>query len=174
MLCCEHAVPRHLLMRAVERESESKDALTQQKRKITRQWEVLARLKQRHAAGDARAAADNARLSEEYQAVARAFNHLQSKFQHFKAADLARFDKASSGAGSNRWLAIVQRAGSCAACQQLVGKTTSLECPVGLRHVPPRLPACPGLPGLPCLSNACLPCPADPRHEGGGAWGAAG
>jgi hypothetical protein len=81
----------------VERERESKDALAQQKRKVTRQWEVLARLKKRHAAADARAAADNARLSDDYQAVARAFNHLQSKFRHFKAADLARFDKARAG-----------------------------------------------------------------------------
>lgn len=35
---------------AVEREKESKEALTQQKRKITRQWEVLNRLKKRWVA----------------------------------------------------------------------------------------------------------------------------
>ena len=49
----------------------------QQKRRITRQWEVLNRLRKRHAAAEARAAADNARLSDEYQHVTRAFNHLQ-------------------------------------------------------------------------------------------------
>ncbi|PRW34068.1 Dynein regulatory complex 1 isoform C [Chlorella sorokiniana] len=85
---------------AVEREKESKEALVQQKRKITRQWEVLNRLKKRYAALDARAAADNSRLSDEYQAraaayyaVTRAFNQLQSKFRHFKAVDLARLEQ---------------------------------------------------------------------------------
>ncbi|KAL4436661.1 hypothetical protein ABPG75_003800 [Micractinium tetrahymenae] len=77
----------------VERERESKEALMQQKRRITRQWEVLNRLRKRHAAAEARAAAENARLSDEYQHVTRAFNHLQSKFRHFKAADLARFER---------------------------------------------------------------------------------
>lgn len=65
----------------------------QQKRKITRQWEVLNRLRKRHVAAESRAAAENARLSDEYQNVTRAFNHLQSKFRHFKAADLIRFEK---------------------------------------------------------------------------------
>ncbi|KAI3426074.1 hypothetical protein D9Q98_008042 [Chlorella vulgaris] len=77
----------------VERERESNDALLQQKRRITRQWAALNRLRKRHAAADARCAADNVRLSDEYQQVARAFNHLQSKFRRFKAADLSRFEQ---------------------------------------------------------------------------------
>ena len=78
---------------AVERERESKDARLQQKRRITRQWAALNRLRKRYAALDARCAADNARLGDEYTQVARAFNHLQSKFRRFKAADLARFEQ---------------------------------------------------------------------------------
>jgi hypothetical protein len=77
----------------VERERESNDALLQQKRRITRQWAALNRLRKRHAAADAHCAADNVRLSDEYQQVARAFNHLQSKFRYFKAADLSRFEQ---------------------------------------------------------------------------------
>lgn len=80
----------------------------QQKRRITRQWEALNRLRKRHAAAEARAAADNARLGDEYRHVTRAFNHLQSKFRHFKAADLARFERVRAagrpaGAWVHRW-----------------------------------------------------------------------
>ncbi len=78
---------------AVERERECKEALLQQKRRITRQWEALSRLRKRHAAAEARAGVENARLSDEYRHVTAAFNHLQSKFRHFKAADLARFER---------------------------------------------------------------------------------
>ncbi|KAL4435227.1 hypothetical protein ABPG77_001909 [Micractinium sp. CCAP 211/92] len=77
----------------VERERECKEALLQQKRRITRQWEALSRLRKRHAAAEARAGVENARLSDEYRHVTAAFNHLQSKFRHFKAADLARFER---------------------------------------------------------------------------------
>ena len=78
-----------------ERERESQEALRQQKRRITRQWEVLNRLRARHAAAEARAGAEGGRLGAEYAGVARAFSHLQGKFRHFKAADLARFQRAS-------------------------------------------------------------------------------
>ena len=50
----------------MERERESKDALMQQKRRITRQWAALNRLRKRYAALDARCAADNVRLGDEY------------------------------------------------------------------------------------------------------------
>ncbi len=36
---------------------------------------------------------ENMKLADEYQRVTRAFNHLQSKYRHFKAADLQRFGK---------------------------------------------------------------------------------
>ena len=82
-----------------ERERESKEALAQQKRKVTRQWEVLARVKKRHEALEGRAAADNAQLSDEYMRVTRAFAHLQAKYRHFKAADLAKFEQVGLRSG---------------------------------------------------------------------------
>jgi hypothetical protein len=78
---------------AVERERESKDALLHQKRRITREWAALNRLRKRYAAADAQHAADNTRLSDEYQHVARAFNHLQHQSRRCKAANRARFEQ---------------------------------------------------------------------------------
>ena len=77
----------------MEREHESKEAVAQQKRRVTRQWEVLARVKQRHAVLERRAAAENTQLAEEFLGVTRAYAHLQAKCRHFKAADAAKFEQ---------------------------------------------------------------------------------
>lgn len=138
----------------MERERECKEALAQQKRRITRQWEALNRLKKRceggkgaglawlslavvsalllhsivitilaprpascplhpcsHAASDGRAAADNARLGDEYRAVTRAFTHLQSKYAHFKAADLGRFSRVRGSLLGTLLLVLLARPG---------------------------------------------------------------
>lgn len=52
-------------------------------------------LQKRHTAMDKRCVEENLRLADEYQRIMRAFNHLQTKYRHFKAADLARFAKVS-------------------------------------------------------------------------------
>ncbi|GAB4823123.1 hypothetical protein N2152v2_010169 [Parachlorella kessleri] len=76
-----------------ERERENKEALQQQKRKITHQWEVLSKIKKRFAVLDKRFMEENLRLADEYQRVTRAFNVQQSKYRHFKATDLLRLSK---------------------------------------------------------------------------------
>eukprot|EP00887_Chlorella_sp_A99_P007534 scaffold2.g7534.t1 len=84
----------------LERERENKEALLQQKRKVNRQWEVLARLKKQFAEADRQCAGDNARLTDEYQHLTQAFTHLRTKYLHFKAADLRKFGQARTGRGS--------------------------------------------------------------------------
>lgn len=83
----------------MEQERENKAALLQQKRKVNRHWEVLAKLKKRYSDLDRRFVQANARLTDEYQHVTQAFNHLQSKYLHFKAADHQKFEQASTGRG---------------------------------------------------------------------------
>jgi hypothetical protein len=53
-------------------------------------------VQKRFAALDKRFIEDNLKLADEYHRVTRAFNHLQSKYRHFKAADLLRFSKVGT------------------------------------------------------------------------------
>lgn len=57
--------------------AENTATINQQKRKLSRQHDVLAGLRAKYAAGDAKAAEENGRLTDEYRRITQQFNDLQ-------------------------------------------------------------------------------------------------
>jgi dynein regulatory complex protein 1 len=60
-----------------ERDAENQATITQQKRKVSRQRDLLLALKERTGRQDAERAAENGRLTEEYRRVTQQFKELQ-------------------------------------------------------------------------------------------------
>jgi dynein regulatory complex protein 1 len=60
-----------------ERDAENQATITQQKRKVSRQRDLLLALKERAAKQDSERAAENCRLTEEYRRVTEQFKELQ-------------------------------------------------------------------------------------------------
>ncbi|KAK9817150.1 hypothetical protein WJX72_010361 [[Myrmecia] bisecta] len=77
----------------VERDAENQSTINQQKRKISRQRDVLSTLKQRYQDCEKKSIDENMRVTDEYKRITEAFRDLQGKFKHFQAADMRRFGK---------------------------------------------------------------------------------
>jgi dynein regulatory complex protein 1 len=61
----------------LERDAENAATINQQKRKLSRQHDVLASLKARYTAAEKRAAEENARLADSYRRITEQFKDLQ-------------------------------------------------------------------------------------------------
>ena len=71
----------------VERDHENQSTINQQKRKISRQRDMLLGLKQRYADSEKKYLEENMKLTDEYKRVTEQFKDLQSKFRHFEQVD---------------------------------------------------------------------------------------
>jgi len=75
----------------VERDHENQATVTQQKRKISRQRDLLVNLRQKYGDSEKRYAEENARLADEYRRITEQFKDLQAKFRRFQTTDQRRF-----------------------------------------------------------------------------------
>ncbi|KAK9835134.1 hypothetical protein WJX81_000361 [Elliptochloris bilobata] len=73
-----------------ERAQESAAVLSQQKRRLARQRDVLSGIKQRYAEAERRSAEENLRTTDEYRRTSSALTDLQDKFRRFQEADVAK------------------------------------------------------------------------------------
>ncbi|KAG2497477.1 hypothetical protein HYH03_004630 [Edaphochlamys debaryana] len=74
-----------------EREKENSTTIESQKKKLSRQRDILSSLKQRYAEADRRYRDDNMRLTDEYKRITEQFKDLQSKFRHFELVDTKKY-----------------------------------------------------------------------------------
>lgn len=65
--------------------------INQQKRKISRQRDILSSLKQRYAETDRKYLEENMKLTDEYKRITEQFKDLQSKFRHFELVDTKKY-----------------------------------------------------------------------------------
>lgn len=72
----------------VERDHENSATIHQQKRKISRQRDILSGLKARFAEMDRKYMDENMRLTDEYKRITEQFKDLQNKFRHFELVRL--------------------------------------------------------------------------------------
>ncbi|MEW5307357.1 MAG: hypothetical protein WDW36_009761 [Sanguina aurantia] len=77
----------------VERDHENQATINQQKRKISRQRDLLSGLKQRYADSDRKYLEDNMKLTDEYKRITEQFKDLQSKFRHFELVDTKKYNE---------------------------------------------------------------------------------
>ncbi|DBA94491.1 TPA: hypothetical protein ACH3X1_002082 [Trebouxia sp. C0004] len=75
----------------LERDAENQATITQQKRKISKQRDLLSTLMQRYSQHEKKFAEANMRLTEEYKRITEHFKDLQAKFSHFQQADLNKY-----------------------------------------------------------------------------------
>ncbi|KAA6420207.1 MAG: coiled-coil domain-containing protein [Trebouxia sp. A1-2] len=75
----------------LERDAENQATITQQKRKISKQRDLLSTLMQRYSQHEKKFAEANMRLTEEYKHITEHFKDLQAKFSHFQQADLNKY-----------------------------------------------------------------------------------
>ncbi|GLC76023.1 DNA replication checkpoint protein Drc1 [Pleodorina starrii] len=74
-----------------EREKENSSTIESQKKKLSRQRDILSSLKQRYAETDRRYRDENMRLTDEYKRITEQFKDLQSKFRHFELVDTKKY-----------------------------------------------------------------------------------
>ncbi|KXZ47783.1 hypothetical protein GPECTOR_33g665 [Gonium pectorale] len=74
-----------------EREKENSTTIESQKKKLSRQRDILSSLKQRYAETDRRYREENMRLTDEYKRITEQFKDLQSKFRHFEMVDIKKY-----------------------------------------------------------------------------------
>ncbi|EFJ47566.1 hypothetical protein VOLCADRAFT_81425 [Volvox carteri f. nagariensis] len=74
-----------------EREKENSTTIESQKKKLSRQRDILSSLKQRYAETDRRYRDENMRLTDEYKRITEQFKDLQSKFRHFELVDTKKY-----------------------------------------------------------------------------------
>ncbi|KAF6263341.1 sperm tail-domain-containing protein [Scenedesmus sp. NREL 46B-D3] len=83
----------------LERDAENTATINQQKRKLSRQHDVLSSLKHKYAASDAKASEENSKLTDEYKRITEQFKDLQvrvavaAKFRHFGNVDAAKYSQ---------------------------------------------------------------------------------
>ncbi|WIA22959.1 hypothetical protein OEZ86_009886 [Tetradesmus obliquus] len=77
----------------LERDAENTATINQQKRKLSRQHDVLSSLKHKYAASDAKASEENSKLTDEYKRITEQFKDLQAKFRHFGKVDAAKYSQ---------------------------------------------------------------------------------
>eukprot|EP00899_Mesostigma_viride_P006912 jgi/Mesvir1/16221/Mv08475-RA.1 len=75
----------------VERDLENQSTINQQKRKISRQRDILSGLKAKYAEMDKKCQEENNKLTEEYKRVTEQFKDLQGKYKHFEQNDIERY-----------------------------------------------------------------------------------
>ena len=71
--------------------------INQQKRKISRQRDILSSLKARYAETDKRYIEENMRLTDEYKRITEQFKDLQGKFRHFEQVDTRKYAEVREG-----------------------------------------------------------------------------
>ncbi len=84
---------------AQEREKENSTTIESQKKKLSRQRDILSSLKQRYAETDRRYRDENMRLTDEYKRITEQFKDLQSKFRHFELVDTKKYKEVRHGGG---------------------------------------------------------------------------
>ncbi|KAJ9522775.1 hypothetical protein QJQ45_019817 [Haematococcus lacustris] len=75
----------------VERDHENQATINQQKRKISRQRDILSGLKARYAETERKHIEENMRLTDEYKRITEQFKDLQGKFRHFETVDTKKY-----------------------------------------------------------------------------------
>ncbi|KAF5832552.1 sperm tail C-terminal domain-containing protein [Dunaliella salina] len=75
----------------VERDHENQATINQQKRKISRQRDILSSLKTRYLETDRKYMEENMRLTDEYKRITEQFKDLQGKFRHFELVDTKKY-----------------------------------------------------------------------------------
>lgn len=80
----------------VERDHENQATTNQQKRKISRQRDILSGLKQRYAETDRKYMEENMKLTDEYKRITEQFKDLQNKFRHFELVDSKKYSEVWS------------------------------------------------------------------------------
>ena len=75
----------------VERDHENQATINQQKRKISRQRDVLSALKQKYQESEKKFLDENMKLTDEYKRITEQFKDLQGKFRHFEAVDTKKY-----------------------------------------------------------------------------------
>ncbi|KAG1659692.1 hypothetical protein FOA52_004331 [Chlamydomonas sp. UWO 241] len=75
----------------VERDHENQATINQQKRKISRQRDILSGLKQRYNDTEKRYLEENMKLTDEYKRTTEQFKDLQGKFRLFEAVDTKKY-----------------------------------------------------------------------------------
>mmetsp|Transcript_5457 Transcript_5457/g.9456 ORF Transcript_5457/g.9456 Transcript_5457/m.9456 type:complete len:705 (-) Transcript_5457:793-2907(-) len=108
----------------VERDHENQATINQQKRKISRQRDILSGLKGRYAETDRKYLEENMKLTDEYKRITEQFKDLQSKFRHFEQVDTKKYAevwamKEAEVATLVRQLLLADRA----ICEQQMGWT---------------------------------------------------
>ncbi|KAG2426185.1 hypothetical protein HXX76_013166 [Chlamydomonas incerta] len=74
-----------------EREKENTQTIESQKKKLSRQRDILSSLKQRYTETDRRYRDENMKLTDEYKRITEQFKDLQSKFRHFELVDTKKY-----------------------------------------------------------------------------------
>ncbi|XP_046877175.1 dynein regulatory complex protein 1 [Hypomesus transpacificus] len=75
-----------------KRDEENAITKSQQKRKITRQQDVLNNLKVKCSNQEKQSKEENQSLTEDYQRIMQQYKHMQKKMRHFAAIDSKRFE----------------------------------------------------------------------------------
>ncbi len=73
--------------------------INQQKRKISKQRDILSSLKARYAETDRKYLEENMKLTDEYKRITEQFKDLQGKFRHFEQVDTRKHAEVSAGDG---------------------------------------------------------------------------
>ncbi|XP_062323000.1 dynein regulatory complex protein 1 [Osmerus eperlanus] len=114
-----------------KRDEENAITKSQQKRKITRQQDVLNNLKVKCSNQEKQSKEENQSLTEDYQRIMQQYKHMQKKMRHFAAIDSKRFE--------DMWLM------NEAEVKELVEKALDIDCIIyqqqlGLAWERPSLP----------------------------------
>eukprot|EP00775_Hariotina_reticulata_P011515 gene11515-11658_t len=75
----------------LERDAENTATINQQKRKLSRQHDVLSNLKQKYTSTDGKFSDENSKLTDEYKRITEQFKDLQAKFHHAVKADATKY-----------------------------------------------------------------------------------